>query len=184
EARQAFRQLSGQVHADVASALVNDSRYLRDTLNGRLRQAEGLVGSPAIRANEDGAWVQLVRAWSHATGNSNATGYRASACGVLTGMDTAVNEWRLGVATGYTRSSLHGASGSEADSDNYHLAVYGNHQSGKLGIRGGVSHTWHRIDTKRTVNYGIQADHDMARYSAHTGQLFAEAGYSIRGSRL
>lgn len=184
EARQAFRQLSGQVHADVASALMNDSRYLRDTLNGRLRQAEGLVGSPAIRANEDGAWVQLVRAWSHATGNSNATGYRASACGVLTGVDTAVNEWRLGVATGYTRSSLHGASGSEADSDNYHLAVYGNHQSGKLGIRGGVSHTWHRIDTKRTVNYGIQADHDTARYSAHTGQLFAEAGYSIRGSRL
>ncbi|WP_220431900.1 autotransporter serine protease, partial [Serratia marcescens] len=28
EARQAFRQLSGQIHADIASALVNDSRYL------------------------------------------------------------------------------------------------------------------------------------------------------------
>ncbi|BEM25679.1 hypothetical protein SME04J_40450 [Serratia marcescens] len=47
EARQAFRQLSGQIHADIASALVNDSRYLREALNGRLRQAEGageLVG--------------------------------------------------------------------------------------------------------------------------------------------
>ncbi|MDM3541635.1 S8 family serine peptidase, partial [Serratia marcescens] len=41
EARQAFRQLSGQIHADIASALVNDSRYLREALNGRLRQAEG-----------------------------------------------------------------------------------------------------------------------------------------------
>ncbi|MGQ6306447.1 S8 family serine peptidase, partial [Serratia sp. IR-2025] len=30
EARQAFRQLSGQIHADIASALVNDSRYLRE----------------------------------------------------------------------------------------------------------------------------------------------------------
>ncbi|WP_321157534.1 autotransporter outer membrane beta-barrel domain-containing protein, partial [Serratia nevei] len=39
EARQAFRQLSGQIHADIASALVNDSRYLREALNGRLRQA-------------------------------------------------------------------------------------------------------------------------------------------------
>ncbi|MBH3005550.1 S8 family serine peptidase, partial [Serratia marcescens] len=38
EARQAFRQLSGQIHADIASALVNDSRYLREALNGRLRQ--------------------------------------------------------------------------------------------------------------------------------------------------
>ncbi|HEJ9169828.1 TPA: S8 family serine peptidase, partial [Serratia marcescens] len=37
EARQAFRQLSGQIHADIASALVNDSRYLREALNGRLR---------------------------------------------------------------------------------------------------------------------------------------------------
>ncbi|HAV2278930.1 TPA: S8 family serine peptidase, partial [Serratia marcescens] len=35
EARQAFRQLSGQIHADIASALVNDSRYLREALNGR-----------------------------------------------------------------------------------------------------------------------------------------------------
>ncbi|MBH3259666.1 S8 family serine peptidase, partial [Serratia marcescens] len=43
EARQAFRQLSGQIHADIASALVNDSRYLREALNGRLRQAEGLA---------------------------------------------------------------------------------------------------------------------------------------------
>ncbi|WP_261162122.1 autotransporter serine protease, partial [Serratia proteamaculans] len=30
EARQAFRQLSGQIHADIASAQVNDSRYLRE----------------------------------------------------------------------------------------------------------------------------------------------------------
>ncbi|HGE8460409.1 TPA: S8 family serine peptidase, partial [Serratia marcescens] len=59
EARQAFRQLSGQIHADIASALVNDSRYLREALNGRLRQAEGLASSSAIKADEDGAWAQL-----------------------------------------------------------------------------------------------------------------------------
>ncbi|EPY8740050.1 S8 family serine peptidase, partial [Serratia marcescens] len=51
EARQAFRQLSGQIHADIASALVNDSRYLREALNGRLRQAEGLASSSAIKAD-------------------------------------------------------------------------------------------------------------------------------------
>ena len=56
EARQAFRQLSGQIHADIASALVNDSRYLREALNGRLRQAEGLASSSAIKADEGGAW--------------------------------------------------------------------------------------------------------------------------------
>ncbi|HEJ8033370.1 TPA: S8 family serine peptidase, partial [Serratia marcescens] len=109
EARQAFRQLSGQIHADIASALVNDSRYLREALNGRLRQAEGLASSSAIKADEDGAWAQLLGAWDHASGDANATGYQASTYGVLVGLDSvAAADWRLGVATGYTRTSLHG----------------------------------------------------------------------------
>ncbi|WP_261239300.1 autotransporter serine protease, partial [Serratia marcescens] len=95
EARQAFRQLSGQIHADIASALVNDSRYLREALNGRLRQAEGLASSSAIKADEDGAWAQLLGAWDHASGDANATGYQASTYGVLVGLDSAAAaDWR------------------------------------------------------------------------------------------
>ncbi|MDL4454925.1 autotransporter outer membrane beta-barrel domain-containing protein [Klebsiella michiganensis] len=185
EARQAFRQLSGQIHADIASALVNDSRYLREALNGRLRQAEGLASSSAIKADEDGAWAQLLGAWDHASGDANATGYQASTYGVLVGLDSAVaDDGRLGVATGSTRTSLHGGYGSKADSDNYHLAAYGDKQFGALALRGGAGYTWHRIDTKRSVNYGMQSDRDTAKYSARTEQLFAEAGYSVRGEWL
>ncbi|MDI3438253.1 autotransporter outer membrane beta-barrel domain-containing protein [Erwinia sp. V90_4] len=187
EARQAFRQLSGQIHADIASALVNDSRYLREVLNGRLRQAEGLASSSAIKADEDGAWAQLLGAWDHASGDANATGYQASTYGVLVGLDSAAAaaaDWRLGVATGYTRTSLHGGYGSKSDSDNYHLAAYGDKQFGALALRGGAGYTWHRIDTKRSVNYGMQSDRDTAKYSARTEQLFAEAGYSVRGEWL
>ncbi|HBL7332539.1 TPA: S8 family serine peptidase, partial [Serratia marcescens] len=94
EARQAFRQLSGQIHADIASALVNDSRYLREALNGRLRQAEGLASSSAIKADEGGAWAQLLGAWDHASGDANATGYQASTYGVLVGLDSAAaDDW-------------------------------------------------------------------------------------------
>ncbi|PJI66872.1 autotransporter serine protease [Serratia sp. TKO39] len=185
EARQAFRQLSGQIHADIASALVNDSRYLREALNGRLRQAEGLASSSAIKADEGGAWAQLLGAWDHASGDANATGYQASTYGVLVGLDSAAaDDWRLGVATGYTRTSLHGGYGSKADSDNYHLAAYGDKQFGALALRGGAGYTWHRIDTKRSVNYGMQSDRDTAKYSARTEQLFAEAGYSVQGEWL
>ncbi|WGL76700.1 autotransporter serine protease [Serratia marcescens] len=185
EARQAFRQLSGQIHADIASALVNDSRYLREALNGRLRQAEGLASSSAIKADEDGARAQLLGAWDHASGDANATGYQASTYGVLVGLDSAAAaDWRLGVATGYTRTSLHGGYGAKADSDNYHLAAYGDKQFGALALRGGAGYTWHRIDTKRSVNYGMQSDRDTAKYSARTEQLFAEAGYSVKGEWL
>ncbi|MBN5236364.1 autotransporter outer membrane beta-barrel domain-containing protein [Serratia marcescens] len=185
EARQAFRQLSGQIHADIASALVNDSRYLREALNGRLRQAEGLASSSAIKADEGGAWAQLLGAWDHASGDANATGYQASTYGVLVGLDSAAaDDGRLGVATGYTRTSLHGGYGSKADSDNYHLAAYGDKQFGALALRGGAGYTWHRIDTRRSVNYGMQSDRDTAKYSARTEQLFAEAGYSVQGEWL
>ncbi|EMH4076603.1 autotransporter outer membrane beta-barrel domain-containing protein [Serratia marcescens] len=185
EARQAFRQLSGQIHADIASALVNDSRYLREALNGRLRQAEGLASSSAIKADEGGAWAQLLGAWDHASGDANATGYQASTYGVLVGLDSAAaDDWRLGVATGYTRTSLHGGYGSKADSDNYHLAAYGDKQFGALALRGGAGYTWHRIDTRRSVNYGMQSDRDTAKYSARTEQLFAEVGYSVQGEWL
>ncbi|WP_329909453.1 autotransporter outer membrane beta-barrel domain-containing protein [Serratia quinivorans] len=182
EARQAFRQLSGQIHADIASAQVNDSRYLRDALNGRLRQAEGLATSPDIKADDDGgAWAQLLGAWDHASGDANATGYQASTYGVLVGLDSALaDDWLLGVATGYTRTSLDGGYGSNADSDNYHLAVYGGKQFGELALRAGGGYTWHRFDTSRSVNYGMQSDRETAKYSARTEQVFAEAGYSVK----
>ncbi|WP_426506812.1 autotransporter outer membrane beta-barrel domain-containing protein [Serratia proteamaculans] len=182
EARQAFRQLSGQIHADIASAQVNDSRYLRDALNGRLRQAEGLATSPDIKADDDGgAWAQLLGAWDHASGDANATGYQASTYGVLLGLDSALaDDWRLGVATGYTRTALDGGYGSNADSDNYHLAVYGGKQFGELALRAGGGYTWHRFDTSRSVNYGMQSDRETAKYSARTEQVFAEAGYSVK----
>ncbi|AEF47924.1 outer membrane autotransporter barrel domain protein [Serratia sp. AS12] len=181
EARQAFRQLSGQIHADIASAQINDSRYLREALNGRLRQAEGLATTPDIKSDEDGAWAQLLGAWDHASGDANATGYQASTYGVLLGLDSALaDEWRLGVATGYTRTSLDGGYGSNADSDNYHLAVYGGKQFGELALRAGGAYTWHRIDTSRSVNYGMQSDRETAKYSARTEQVFAEAGYSVK----
>ncbi|MDC6116917.1 autotransporter outer membrane beta-barrel domain-containing protein [Serratia rubidaea] len=181
QAQQAFRQLSGQIHADIASAQVNDSRYLRDALNSRLRQAEGLATAPDIKADDGGAWAQFVGAWDHASGDVNATGYQASTYGVLLGLDSAYDDWRLGVATGYTRTSLDGGYGSNADSDNYHLAAYGSKQYGALALRAGGAYTWHRFDTARSVNYGLQSDRATAKYSARTEQLFAEAGYSVQG---
>ncbi|QHM76854.1 Extracellular serine protease [Mixta theicola] len=180
EARQAFRQLSGQVHADIASAQVNDSRYLRDTLNDRLRQAEGLAAAGDIKADEGGAWAKMLGAWDHASGDASATGYQASTWGVLLGLDSAwADDWRMGVATGYTRTSLDGGYGADADSDNYHLAVYGGKEYGALALRAGAGYTWHRFDTARSIRYGSQSDRASAQYNARTEQFFAEAGYAI-----
>ncbi|MDC9621819.1 autotransporter outer membrane beta-barrel domain-containing protein [Xenorhabdus sp. XENO-7] len=180
QARQAFSRLDGQVHADIASSLVNDSRYLRDTLNTRLSQTEGRASSSDIREDDNGAWARLLGAWNHASGTNNSTGYQASTYGVLLGFDAPTDAYsRLGIATGYTRTSLDGGYDSNADSNNYHLALYGDRQFGDLALRAGGGYTWHRIDTHRSVSYGSQFDSQNAKYSGRTAQLFAEAAYNL-----
>ncbi len=182
QVRQAYRQLSGQVHADIASASVNNSRYVRDTLNGRLRQAQGATDSGEIKQDEQGAWVSLLGNWAHASGNDNAAGFHDSTFGVLLGADSELaNKWRLGLATGYTRTSLHGNSAS-ADSDNYHLAFYTGKSYDNLNLRAGTAYTWHRIETSRSVGYYGQSSSDKAHYGAGTGQVFAEAGYRLNAA--
>nr|WP_240494300.1 autotransporter serine protease [Pantoea sp. 1.19] len=179
-AQQAFSQLSGQLHADMASALLNDGRHLRDALNGRLRQVAGLVDSPERRSDEGGAWGQLLGTWGHGDGADGEEGYRSSTRGVVLGWDAALKSgaW-LGVSTGFTRTGLHGLAGAQADSHNVQLAAYGGVRSGALGLRAGVSHAWHRIETSRTVSYGAQRDRETSKYNAGSTQAFAEAGYAL-----
>ncbi|OTA16830.1 autotransporter [Xenorhabdus vietnamensis] len=180
QARYAIRQLDGQIHADVASLLVNDSRYLRDTLNSRLSQAEGRSSSPDIHGDDNGVWVRLLSAWSHASGTENASGYQASNYGVFLGADALIDEYsRLGIATGYTRTSLDGGNSATADSNNYHLALYGDRQFGDFVLRTNGGFTWHRIDTTRSISYGSQRDNENAKYSGRTSQLSAELAYPL-----
>ena len=60
ELQQATRQPSGQVHADMASAQINESRYPRDAATERLRQAEGRRIASDIKADDNGAWAKLL----------------------------------------------------------------------------------------------------------------------------
>lgn len=178
--QQTFQQMSGQIHADIGSALLNDSHHLRDSMNERLRQLHEWENATRL-ADKDGAWVQLQGSWAHASGDSNATAFNASTYGILLGLDGALDESkRLGLATGYTRTALSGGYGSKAHSDNYHLGLYGDKNIGALSLRAGAGSTWHRIDTSRSLAYGQQSQRYTAKYGARTGQLFAEAGYQVQ----
>lgn len=178
-ARQAYRKLSGKIHADIASALVNNSRHVRDTLNERLRQDFGVTDSNNIKQDENGVWVSLLGNWEHASGNDNTSGFHDSTFGILIGVDNEVaDRWRFGGATGYSRTSLHGDAAS-ANSDNYQVALYAGKAYDNLNLRAGTTYTWHRIETSRAIDYYGQSDKARSRYNAGTGQIFAEAGYRL-----
>ncbi|WP_233149171.1 autotransporter outer membrane beta-barrel domain-containing protein [Shimwellia pseudoproteus] len=184
DARQAFSQLAGQIHGDIASVLLNNSRYLRDALNGRLRQAQTAAPGTGIKTSGNGVWGQMVGAWQQAQGSAGIMGYSAATHGILLGGDSQSADGTLtaGVAAGVTRTSLHGGNRSTAHSDNYHLALYAGKTAGPVALRSGVANSWHRLDTARNVRYGSQADSASARYNGATFQWFGEAGYSVNSA--
>jgi outer membrane autotransporter protein len=225
QARQAFDQLSGEVHASAAGVMLDESRYLRDAVTGRLRQPYGYGAGPfaafaaadsqityANEASPGGApvlgyagapvvtkaapmlsperaiaaWAQAVGAWGRTDGDHNAAALRRSTGGFVTGVDTTFDErWRVGVAGGYTRSSLHvDDRRSSGTIDNFHLALYGGGQFGAVGLRGGAAFTWHDVDVSRGIAFPGFADTAKASSHARSAQVFGEVGHSLTVSAL
>lgn len=203
EARQAFNQLSGDTHASVKTGLIDTANLSADAINNRLRSAfEGVAAkdapvlsfakSPKGSAPEPfeaveptaydyGVWATGFGSWVEHDGNSNTGGLKSTTGGFLSGVDVGfASGWRLGVVGGYSQTDLD-AKGryASAQSDNWHLGVYGGNQWGPIGLRAGLVQTWHNIDASRSVAYTGFSDSLTADYDARTFQAFGEMGYRI-----
>ena len=196
EARAAFNLLSGEIHSSVHSALIQDSHFVRDAANDRIRAAfEGVGASsvPVMAYGPDGAelaqathdrlavWGRGFGAWGHLDGDGNAARLDRSTGGFIAGGDALVGEqWRVGLLAGYSHTSFdvddRAASGS---SKNYHLGLYAGTQRGPLGFRSGLAYTWHRIETDRLVAFPGFSDGHAADYDAGTFQAYGELGYRL-----
>lgn len=180
--RAAADQLSGEVHATTQGALLESSRYLRDAVTARLRQAgEGAAGGPAVTQGAGALtwWGQFVGAWGHHDGDDNAASARQTTNGVLLGADRALGgDARLGAVAGYSQTAVNiGARASSTSSRNLDLGVYAGTGFGKFGLRGGVAYTWHKLASNRYIAVPGLAGHAFGDYSASTAQVFGEAAY-------
>jgi outer membrane autotransporter protein len=196
EAQSAFDQLSGEVHASAKGVLLEDSRFVRDAVAGRLRAAFDGVGAttlPLMAYGEGGpqlapadtqrfaAWGSTFGSWENTDGDGNAASLKHSTGGFLMGADGEVFEtWRLGLMAGYSHSSFQvhdrAASGS---SDNYDLGAYAGTQWGNLGFRSGLAYSWHDLAAGRAVGFPGFSDNLTSNYRAGTFQAFGELGYRI-----
>ncbi|WP_371373853.1 autotransporter domain-containing protein [Sporomusa aerivorans] len=169
QARHAFDQLSGELHASVATTLIEDSRFVRNAMNDRLR----------VKANAPGAWSQAFGSWGHTSSNGNAAKMDRSTGGFLFGSDIPASDtWRFGAVAGYSHTSFDvKARNSSGSSDNYHLGLYGGSDWGQLGFRSGLAYTWHNIDTTRSVMFPGFSDRLSGGYHAGTFQAFSELSY-------
>ncbi|GGA99208.1 autotransporter [Brucella endophytica] len=191
--QDSYDQLSGEIHASATTALINDSRLIRNAVNDRLRAAFDDVAAadvPVLGYGPDAkplakgetpqmaAWGQAFGAWSKTDGDGNAADLDQSTGGFVTGFDTMVaTDWRLGAFAGYSRTSFD-ARGS-GESDNYHVGVYGGGHFGALSIRSGLGYSRHSVETSRVVAFAGFEDRLKADYDAGTFQAFGELGYRI-----
>jgi outer membrane autotransporter protein len=92
----------------------------------------------------------------------------------------AFNDWRMGVLAGYShgRYDMRGSNASTR-SDDYHLGLYGGKQWGALGLRSGLSYTWHDIKGDRNLAVPGFSDRLSSSYDAATAQVFGELGYRL-----
>ncbi|RDL47226.1 Extracellular serine protease [Ensifer sp. M14] len=187
-ARAAFDLLSGEVHSSFQSILIEDSRFLRDAANDRLRSVLGAVGAKQSSGNgteadmgELAIWSQGFGSWGRWDGDGNAAKADRSIGGFFVGADTQVDEWTVGALAGYSRSSMDvDARFSSATSDNYHLGLYAGGQWGDASLRTGAAYSWHDIETSRSISFPGFSDRLDASYDAGTGQVFGEFAYAVK----
>ncbi|WP_378948095.1 autotransporter domain-containing protein [Mesorhizobium sp. ANAO-SY3R2] len=195
-ARAAFDQLSGEMHASAKGMLLDDSRFVRDAVNDRLRSAFGAPSAaalPILAYGEGGAelvaadterfavWGNAFGSWGNNDGDGNAAAFDRSIGGLLMGGDALVGDaWRVGLMTGFSRSSFDvDDRNSSGDATSYYLGVYGGGQWGALSLRTGAAYSWNSLDTRRAVTFPGLSEPLSADYDAGTAQIFGEAGYRI-----
>ncbi|CDX16577.1 Outer membrane autotransporter barrel domain protein (fragment) [Mesorhizobium sp. ORS 3324] len=196
EAPRALDQLSGEIHASAKTALIEDSRFLREAAVDRLRDAlDGVGASKApVMAYGDGGpelasattdrlavWGRGFGAWGSWDGDGNAANLDRSIGGFFIGADAPVfDNGRFGAVAGYSRSNFNVKDrNSSGASDNYYLGLYGGIQWGNLAFRSGAAYTWNDISTSRSVSFPGFSDRLTGDYNAGTTQVFGELAYGV-----
>lgn len=180
--RASFDALSGEVHASMKTALIEDSRFIRNAVNDRIRTAFDGVGA----ADSFAFWGQAFGSWGHIDDDGNAASLDRSTGGLLFGADTPLFDvWRFGAVAGYSNTNFDVTGRqSSGSSDNYHLGLYGGAQWGDLALRTGAAYTAHDISTTRIIAIPGVSDSLKGDYDAGTAQVFGEFGYRMQADNV
>ncbi|HUG57588.1 MAG TPA: autotransporter domain-containing protein [Candidimonas sp.] len=195
-----FDNLSGEIHASVASSLLGAGvtartlplAHMRANLGAGMQpgallaQAGGALPASALpKSNAQPAWAEVVGNWQTLQGDSNAAEATQRTGGVFIGADHAVGGgWRVGAALGYTEGKTRvDERASTADVSSYSAALYGGRAfdvgAGKLNFLAGTAYAWHNLNTERYATVSKSSQKLTADYGANTTQLFTELGYAI-----
>lgn len=183
DAREAFTQLSGELHASIRSTLVDDTRVVRNAVRDR-----GLeLGGPNV---EDGAgmWTRTLggNASYGADAGAGSANLHASQSGLLAGADATFDERvRVGVMAGYGYSALRsGTAGSTGHVRTQHFGIYGAGRIDDLLLAAGAGYAWNDVRTTRRISVPGIEQSLFGDYHAPTAHAFAEAAWRMPMDRF
>jgi outer membrane autotransporter protein len=174
QARNAFDQLSGELHASVQGALIEESHWVRDSANDRLRATGDSIG------HGSNFWIRGMGNWGKNNGNSNAASIDRDTRGLMAGFDTQFGErGQGGLLIGKTNTDLNAGRGrGKADVDSIHLGLYGALSLNEgLNLRAGAFYSKHDIDSRRTLSFAGFNNRLTDDRTAQSVQTFAELAY-------
>ena len=173
EAQLAFDQLSGEIHASLKTALLEDSQTPRDAALNRLRQ---------LSENGHSGWISAYGGYGSWSSDGNAEKFSHTTGGVIGGVDTTLdNGLRFGVLGSYGVDSFNlPARASSGNANTASLGVYAGQDWGQFALRGGLAYSHNAIKTNRAPGFLGFSDALAARYSGNTVQAFIEASYSLK----
>ncbi|WON76448.1 autotransporter domain-containing protein [Serratia sp. UGAL515B_01] len=183
----ALNQVSGEIYASLKSAMIEDTHFIRDAANDRLRSASNGVGGNSAAYNEKGQaikpttpdqvfWVNSWGSWGNLNGSSD-TGARMTKniAGFVMGSDVQVGEWRVGGLAGYTHTSNDVESrASSSKGNNYHVGAYAGRSLGMAQLRTGLAYSRYNNSVERSVDFPGFSDHLTSDFNANAVQGFGE----------
>ncbi|TYC58974.1 autotransporter domain-containing protein [Rhodobacterales bacterium] len=189
EARNAYDQISGEVHASIKSGLLNDATGLRRTISERLDGAFDRVRttSPSpLRPGRMTIWADAIGAGSDTKSDCNAADFSQTSGTFLAGAEATLGSGMIGALLGHGQSSFSANDlGSSGSSQSFHAGLYGESGVGNVLFKSGLAYSYSTIETSRRADFGGFSDQLTASYGSGALQALGGVSYGIvRGPHL
>lgn len=187
--RNAYDNLSGEIHGSVKSALLTNTRYARNAVLQHLdtntcNDEQKDVNGRNVKSGEAcrNLWVNAWGHDGHLKADSNAAKLDNKGWGFLAGADLYDNgRDSAGVALGYEQNDLKARDNrnSDADVNAIHALVYGRTAVGPVNIKGGIGYSWLDVDTTRHVSVGSVVSTNKASYHGNLYHAFVTGSHDF-----
>jgi autotransporter-associated beta strand protein len=163
-------QLSGDIHASIRSAMIEDGRFVRDTILDHVQFAE----------QGTSVWGAGFYSKGGIDSDGNASTLHHNSTGFLAGVDMPFGDaFRAGIGAGVISSNAsEPGRASTVSGSSGHVLAYAGWSDGTLTLKLGGDYGWGDMDVTRHV--AALSETDKGNQHQSSAQVFGEAAYLLQ----